>query len=414
MWNVFQILDGHRGHVTTTLLPYWENIPPRIVFLCKYSYLGPQHSYAENILTYILWIYCFCKYSCQQIHSQLSSQRGVNAAWSKTIFFFKWIVLEKFSRNTLSSWRDIGNRMLDNQEEQGEEQKETNCMREPEARLRQALKTTRTNLSWIGNQGGCLRITWTLIPDTCEGESPVHLGEPPHKKIQQPNLEEQRHFQGRRPGCGVEGWGLQLLRNRDRRYGRRRIKNEEICQYSSRKEVNHRWELSEMGKSNTAQNFKVKLENLQDLCGFRLKGCKTTCTGHVSLKGWSRKLFNSELSFGFFIKPQTKKTVLRVGVGSYVSLRKFLLPVNDVREWKITLCCLWAFFWIGFPLTQSFFTWKLPLLLSPPVMKHFFLCPYPPAMCWEAQVTTQIVLVFVQIMSAGCILLFLDSLALSH
>lgn len=36
--------------------------------------------------------------------------------------------------------------MLDNQEEQEEEQKETNCMREPEACLRKTLKT-RTDLS---------------------------------------------------------------------------------------------------------------------------------------------------------------------------------------------------------------------------------------------------------------------------
>lgn len=35
MWNVFQILDGHRGHVTTALLPNWKNAPPRIEFLCK-------------------------------------------------------------------------------------------------------------------------------------------------------------------------------------------------------------------------------------------------------------------------------------------------------------------------------------------------------------------------------------------
>lgn len=147
-------------------------------------------------------------------------------------------------------------------------------------------------------------------------ESPVHPGRATHKKIQQLNLQEPRHFQGRSPGCGVEGWGPQPLRNRDRRYGRRRIKNEEICPYSNQEEVNHRWGLNEMGKSKAAQNFKVKLESWQDLCGFRLKACKTTCAGHVSLKGWSRKLFNSELSFGFLIKPQTKKTVLRVGVGS--------------------------------------------------------------------------------------------------
>lgn len=189
-------------------------------------------------------------------------------------------------------------------------------MKAPEACLKRALKTARTNLSWIGNQGGCLRVTWTLIPDTCEGESPVHPSEATHKKIQQLNLEEPRHLQGRSPGCGVEGRGPQLLRNRDRRYGRRRIKNEEICWYSGQEEVNHRWEVSEMGKSKAAQYFKVKLESWQDLRGFKLKACKTTCTGRVSLKGWSRKLVSSELSFGFLIKPQTKKTVLRVGVGS--------------------------------------------------------------------------------------------------
>lgn len=54
---------------------------------------------------------------------------------------------KKMSRNTHRSWRDTGNRVLDNQEEQEKEHRETKCMREPEACLRQALKTTRINLS---------------------------------------------------------------------------------------------------------------------------------------------------------------------------------------------------------------------------------------------------------------------------
>lgn len=177
-----------------------------------------------------------------------------------------------------SSWRDTGNQVLDNQEEQEEEQRETNCMREPEACLRQALKTTRTNLSWIGNHGGCLRIMRTLIPDNCKGENPVHPGEATHKKIQQLSFGKLRHFQGRSLGCGIEEWGPQMVRNGDRRYGRRWIKNEEICQYSCQEEVNHRWEQSETGKSRAAQNSEVTLESCQDLCGFRLQACKTTCT----------------------------------------------------------------------------------------------------------------------------------------
>lgn len=182
-----------------------------------------------------------------------------------------------------SSWRDTGNQVLDNQEEQEEEQRETNCMREPEARLRQALKTTRTNLSWIGNHGGCLRIMRTLIPDNCKGENPVHPGEATHKKIQQLSFGKLRHFQGRSLGCGIEEWGPQMVRNGDRRYGRRWIKNEEICQYSYQEEVNHRWEQSETGKSRAAQNSEVTLESCQDLCGFRLQACKTTCTMEASL-----------------------------------------------------------------------------------------------------------------------------------
>jgi len=95
--------------------------------------------------------------------------------------------------------------VLDNQKDQEQQQRETNFMREPEACLRWALKT-RTNLSLMGNQGGCLRIMWTLIPDTCKGESPVPPGQATCTKIQQLNLEEPRHFQGRIPWCGIEGW----------------------------------------------------------------------------------------------------------------------------------------------------------------------------------------------------------------
>lgn len=156
-------------------------------------------------------------------------------------------------------------------------------MGEPEACLRQALKTTRTNLSWIGNHGGCLKIMWMLIPDNCKGDNPVLPGEATCKKIQQLSFEKLRHFQSRSPGCGTEERGPQLLRNRDRRYGRRWIKNEEICQHSCQEEVNHRWKLSETGKSRAAQNSKVTLESWEDLCGFRLKAHKTTCTTYATL-----------------------------------------------------------------------------------------------------------------------------------
>lgn len=40
-----------------------------------------------------------------------------------------------------------------------------------------------------------------------------------------------------------------VTEKRDRSYRRRRIKNENVCQYSSQEEVNHRWELSEMGRA---------------------------------------------------------------------------------------------------------------------------------------------------------------------
>lgn len=279
MWNVFQILDGHRGHVTIALLPNWKNISPRADFLCKYLYL-----YSKNN---------FDLYSSDLLHLQIFllanspsmlEPKGCECSMKQNNFLFNWIVLVKISRNTHSSWRDTWNQVLENQEEQEEEQRETNCMREPEACLRQALKTTRTNFSWIGNQGGCLRIMWTLIPDNCKGENPVHPGKATHKKIQQLSFEKLRHFQGRSPGCGIEERGPQLMRKIwDRRYGSRWIKKEEIRQYSCHKEVNHRWELSETGKRRAAQNSKVTLERWQDLCGFRLKACKTTCTTDVSL-----------------------------------------------------------------------------------------------------------------------------------
>lgn len=87
----------------------------------------------------------------------------------------------------------------------------------------------------------------------------MHLGKATCKKIHQLSSEKLRHFQGRSPGCGREEQGPQLVRNRDRRYGRRWIKTEEICQYSCQEEVNHRWELSETGKSRAAQNSTGKL-----------------------------------------------------------------------------------------------------------------------------------------------------------
>lgn len=247
----------------------------------------------------------------------LLEPKGCECSMKQNHFFVQLTVLVKIPRNTHSSWRDTGNQVLDNQEEQQEEERETNCMREPGACLRQALKLMRTNLSWIGNHGGCL---WTLIPDNCKGENPVHPGKATYKKIQQLGFEKLRHIQGRSPGCGTEEWGPQLVRNRGRRYGRRWVKNEEICQYSCQEEVNHRWELSETGKSRAAQNSKVTLESWQDLCGFRLKAYKTTSTTYTSLWGWSRKLCNSELSFGVLIKPQTKKRVLKVQMGCRVLL----------------------------------------------------------------------------------------------
>lgn len=60
------------------------------------------------------------------------------------------------------------------------------------------------------------------------------------------------------------------------------------------------------------------------------------------IEGLKQKLFNSELSFGLLIKLTDQENSFESGGFRWqVSLRRFLLPVNVVREWKTVLISLY-------------------------------------------------------------------------
>lgn len=261
MWNVFQILDGHRGHVTNTLPPNWKNIPPRIEFLCKYLYLGLQHSYSEEYSDLYSSIFLLSQIFLlvNSLYSLKPKLCECRTKWNH--FLFKCIVLEKFSRNILSSWRDTGNR--------ARRGTERDKVYERAWGMSEAGFKDKNDKSDLNRKPG-------RLPEDDTNVDPWHLwrGESCASRWGHTQENSMVELRGRCPGCGVQVWDTPPLRNRDRKCGRKsRTKNEEICWYSSQEKANRRWELREMGKSKTAQNFKVKLESWQDLCGFRLKAC---------------------------------------------------------------------------------------------------------------------------------------------
>lgn len=96
----------------------------------------------------------------------------------------------------------------------------------------------------------------------------------------------------------------------------------------------------------------------------------------------------------------------------------FIENVSPTHKWckrveNYTVPVSEHFFWIGFLLTQSLFTWKIPLAVFPPAMK--LLCSaYIPLPELKNSGDHSDCFSFGQILSASCILLLLDSLTLIH